>query len=96
MFEAALQNVDSLSSTNFFRFVHCVYIGVQRDCFPAPVPSGKAIFVLQKHSKVFFLQAPGAVYICNGGRIKVDRKGISAWFFWEKTRPLFTSLHDEL
>ena len=78
MYEADLPNVDSLSSTNCFRLGYCVNIGVQPECFPAPVPSGKAIFALQKHSKVFFLQAPDAVYISNGGRSKVDRKGTSA------------------
>ena len=30
-----------------------------------------------KSTAKFFLQAPGAVYICNGGRIKVDKKGTS-------------------
>ena len=54
---------------------HCVSIGVQQDNFPAPVPSRKAIFALQSPGK-FLLQAPGAVYICNGGR-KVDSKGTS-------------------
>ena len=64
-----------------FRFGHYINIGVQRDCFPAPVPSGKAIFALQKHNRVvFFLKAPGTVYICNGGRrkVKVGRKGTFA------------------
>ena len=31
-----------------------------------------------KRTAEFFLQAPGAVYICNGVRRKVDRKGTSA------------------
>ena len=35
-----------------FRFGHCVNMGVQRDSIPAPELSGKAIFALQKHSKV--------------------------------------------
>ena len=30
-----------------------------------------------KSTAKFRLQAPGAVYICNGGRVKVDRKGTS-------------------
>ena len=67
MFEANFWNADSLSSANFFRFGRCVNIGVQWDTFPAAgatVPSGKASFVLRKHSKVR-LQVPGAVYICN-------------------------------
>ena len=76
-FEADLPNFDSLSSTNCFRFGHCINIGVQRECFPAPVPSGKAIFALQSTEKFFFLQAPNAVYNYNGGRRKVDRKGTS-------------------
>ena len=59
MFEVDLRNVESLSSTIFFRLGHCVTIEVQQDSFPAPVPSGKAIFALQK----YFLQAHGAVYI---------------------------------
>ena len=80
MFEADLYlwNVDSLSSTNCFRFGHSYNIGVQQDGFPAPVLSGRAFLAPQKHSKVFFLQVPGAVYICNGVRRKVDRKGTSA------------------
>ena len=49
-----------------------------------------------KSTAIFLVQAPGAVYISNGRRIKVDRKGISARFFWAKTRPPFTSLHDKL
>ena len=52
MFEADLGNGDSHSRVNFFRFGHCVNIGVQQDSFPAPVPSGKATFALEKHSKV--------------------------------------------
>ena len=52
MFEADLWNGGSLSRANYFRFGHCVNVGVQQDSFPAPVPSGKAIFALQKHSKV--------------------------------------------
>ena len=31
-----------------------------------------------KSTAKLFLQAPGAVYICNGGRRKVDGKGTSA------------------
>ena len=31
-----------------------------------------------KSTAKFLLQAPGAVYICNGGRRKVDRNGTSA------------------
>ena len=38
MFEADLWNGDSLLRPNFFRFGHCVNIGVQQDSFPAPVP----------------------------------------------------------
>ena len=52
MFEADLWNGDGLSHANYFRFGHCVNIGVQQDSFAAPVPSGKAIFTLQQHSKV--------------------------------------------
>ena len=52
MFEADLWNVNRLSSTILFRFRHCVNIGVQQDTFPSPVPSGKAIFALQKNSKI--------------------------------------------
>ena len=36
----------------FFRLGLFVNIGGQQDCFPVPVPSGKAIVALQKHSKV--------------------------------------------
>ena len=55
MFEAdILWNADSLSSTNFFRFVDWVTIGFQGDSFPAPVPSGKAIFGLHNQSKVSY------------------------------------------
>ena len=57
MFKADLWNVDSLSSATFLLFGHCVRIGVQRDSFPAPLPSGKAILVLQKNSKVSSLSA---------------------------------------
>ena len=51
MFEADLWNVDSLSSANFFGS-GTTNIGVQWNSFPAPVPSGKAIIALQKHSRV--------------------------------------------
>ena len=57
MFEADLCKADSLSSATFFRFGHCVNIGVQWHSFPAPVLSGKAIFGLQKNSKVSFSSA---------------------------------------
>ena len=73
MFEADLWNGTPI----FFRFGHCVNIGVQQDSFPAPLPSGKAIFALQKHSKVSSSSARW-LYICNGVRRKVDRKGTSA------------------
>ena len=70
MFEADLWDVDCLSRSNIFRFGHCVDIGVQHDGFPAPVPSGSAIFANEKHRKVF-LQAPRAVCPYNDGRKKV-------------------------
>ena len=35
-------------------------------------------FLRFKSAAKLFLQVPGAVYICNGGRRKVDRKGTSA------------------
>ena len=63
MFEADLGNVDSLSSTNFFRFGHCVNIEVRQDSFPAPVLSGKAIFALQRHSKVFSSSARRRIHL---------------------------------
>ena len=52
-----------------FRFGHYINIGDQRDCFPAPVPSGKAIFALQKHSRVvFFLKRPAPyTFVMAGG-----------------------------
>ena len=63
MFEADLWNVNSLSSTNFFRFGHCVDIGVQQDSFPASVLSGRAIFVLQRHSKFFSSSARRRIHL---------------------------------
>ena len=51
-FKADLWNSDSHSRANFFRFGHCVNIGVQQDSFLVPVPSGVATFARQKHSKV--------------------------------------------
>ena len=75
MFEADLWNGDSLSRAIFVQLGHCVNTGVQQDSFPAPVPYGKVIFVLQQS---FSFMCPVVVYICNGGRRKVDRKGTSA------------------
>ena len=49
MFEVDLWNIDSLSSTIFGSIFNIV---PQQDSFPTPVPSGKAIFALQKHRKV--------------------------------------------
>ena len=63
MFEADLWNADSLSSANFFRFRDCITIGVQQDSFPAPVPSGKAIFALQKNSKVSSSSARRCIHL---------------------------------
>ena len=60
-----------------FRYGHRVNIGIKQDTFKVPVPSGKATFVLQKHSEVSS-SAWVVVYICNGGRIKVNMKGTSA------------------
>ena len=81
MFEADLRNVGSLSSTNFFRFVHCVNIGVQRDCFPGPVPSGKAIFALQKHIKVFFFKRPALCTFAMAGEEKSTGKALLLYGF---------------
>ena len=66
MFEADLGNSDSLSHAHFFRFWHCVNIGVQQDSLPAPVLSGRSSLSFRGTAK-FLLQAPGAVYICNDG-----------------------------
>ena len=74
MFEADLGSSDSLSYTHFFlRFGHFVNIGVQQDRLPAPVLSGRPSLSFRGTVK-FLLQAPCAVYICNGGRREVDRK----------------------
>ena len=108
MFEADLRNVDSLSNTNFFSLCTALIsessgIASQRQC------RKERASLRFKSTAKFFLQEPGAVYICNGARIKVDRKGTSAGrisqvrttstlkrFFWEKIRPPFTSLHGAL
>ena len=63
MFEADLWNSDSLSRATFFRFGHCVNIGVQLDSVPAPVLSGKAIFALQEHSKVSSSNAQRCIHL---------------------------------
>ena len=73
MFEADLWNANSLSSAIFFQFDYCVNIGVQQDSFPGPVPSGRPSLRFKRTAK-FLLQTPGAVYICNSGKRKVDRK----------------------
>ena len=62
-FEADLWNVDSRSSTNYVWFGHCVNIGVQWDGFPAPVPSGKASFALQKRSRAFSSSARRRIHL---------------------------------
>ena len=54
-------------------------IRVQRDSFPAPLPSGKALFGLQKINNVLSSSVRRIIHLKNpnGERIKVDRKGIS-------------------
>ena len=77
MLGADLWNVDGLSSANYFRFGHCVNIGVQQHSFPAPVPPGKAIFALQKNSKDSSSSARWLHTFLMVGQ-RVDRKSISA------------------
>ena len=102
MFEADLWNVDSLSRANFFGSGTALIsesrrIASQRQCCQER-PSLRF-----KGTAKFLLQAPGAVYICNGGRRKVDRKGTSASrtnqiqaVLLEKIGHSFTSLHGKL
>ena len=73
IFEADLGNSDGLSHALFFRFGNCVSIGVQLDSLTATVLSERPSLSFKGTAK-FLLQAPGAVYICNGRRRKVDRK----------------------
>ena len=77
MFEADLWNVNSLSSTNFFGSGTALIsessgLASQRQC------RQERPALRFKSTANFFLQALGAVYICNDGRRKVDRKGTSA------------------
>ena len=111
MFEADVWNGDSLSRVIFFGSGTALIskssrIAYQRQCCQER-PS-----LHFKGTAKFLFQAPGAVYICNGGRRKVDRKGTSAgrisWLlrfaqppdssgsFGEKTGHPFTSLHGAL
>ena len=60
MFEVDLWNIDSLSST--FLFGSSFNIGFQQDSFPTPVPSGKAIFALQKPRK-FSSSVDGSIHL---------------------------------
>ena len=69
MFEADLGDSDSLSHAHFFRFGHCIYIGVQQDSLSAPVLSERAIFSLQRHSQVSCSSARRCIhlYLAGGG-----------------------------
>ena len=76
MIEANLWIGDSLSRANF-RFGHCVNIGVQQTASQRQCCQQRPSLSL-KVSANFLRQDSGAVYICNGGRRKVDRQGTSA------------------
>ena len=71
MFEGDLGNSDSLSHAHCFRVGHALILESSRIacqcCQEGP-------YFRFKGTAKFLLQAPGAVYICNGGRRKVDRK----------------------
>ena len=77
MFEADLRNVDALSHAIFFGsgtalISESCRIASQRQC------RQRRTSLRSRGTAKFFRQAPGAVYICNGMRRKVDRKGTSA------------------
>ena len=62
MSEGDLGNSDSVSQAHFFRFGHCVNIGVQQDNLPPPVLSGRQFLSFRGTAK-FLLQACGGVHL---------------------------------
>ena len=78
MFEADLWNVDSLSRTIFIFGSGTALISESSEMASQHQCSHERPALRFKSTANFSLQALGAVYICNSGRKKVDRKGTTA------------------
>ena len=63
-----------------FRFGHCINTGVQSGTFPAPVPSGKAIFALKRTAKLLLKAPSGCIHFPWWKEKSIEKVVLRDWF----------------
>ena len=63
-----------------FRSGHCINTGVKSGTFPAPMPSGKAIFALKRTAKLLLKAPSGCIHFTWWEEKSIEKVVLQDWF----------------